>query len=284
MTEPQRFILDTSALIQRPEILAQVGRRDIVIPHAVLSEISSRGRREPRAELAALIQDAIARGANLVEPPKNVDFATLATETSAWRLAGADIDIASIATDYAKRFSSSGVVVVTSDRALQAFLLTKGIESITATEFLHYSQTGDLDRELHLKAKSFNNKRFKFSSFSTILAAILSALGQAGFTRISYLATHISVWGTVIALPILGIFLYWYRQRFRLSYGLFEFIVGTMTTYAVFFPNFDYAKLTPVQGIQLLGGLYVMVRGMDNISKGVEGTRAEATWKRVFSS
>ncbi|GKQ75932.1 hypothetical protein KAM447_24400 [Aeromonas caviae] len=58
--------------------------------------------------------------------------------------------------------------------------------------------------------------------------------------------------------------LYWYRERFRLSYGIFEFIVGVIMTYYIFFPNFDYSKLGPVEAIQILGGLYVMVRGLNN--------------------
>lgn len=81
---------------------------------------------------------------------------------------------------------------------------------------------------------------------------------------------------------MLGIGLYWYRERFRLSYGIFEFIVGVIMTYYIFFPNFDYSKLGPVEAIQILGGLYVMVRGLDNVGKGTEGTRIEQLWKKLF--
>ena len=70
------------------------------------------------------------------------------------------------------------------------------------------------------------------------------------------------------------------RQNFRNPH--FEFLVGVMLTYYVFFPTFSYAALTVVEGIQIIGGLYVMVRGLDNVSKGVEGTRFEQSWKKLF--
>lgn len=54
--------------------------------------------------------------------------------------------------------------------------------------------------------------------------------------------------------------------------------------YYVFFPNFDYSKLGAVEVIQVLGGLYVMVRGLDNVGKGTEGTRLEQFWKKIFLS
>lgn len=68
-----------------------------------------------------------------------------------------------------------------------------------------------------------------------------------------------------------------------MSYGVFEFFIGLIMTYYVFFPDFSYEKITVVEGIQIIGGLYVMVRGMDNLSKGVEGTRFETMWKKIFS-
>ena len=92
----------------------------------------------------------------------------------------------------------------------------------------------------------------------------------------------ISTWGTLVTLPIVGIALYWYRQKYRLSYGLFEYFVGLMMTYYVFFPSFNYASLTALEGIQIIGGVYVMVRGLDNISNGIEGSRFDLLWKRLF--
>jgi rRNA maturation endonuclease Nob1 len=283
MNEPQRFVLDTSALIQHPEILARSGRRKLVIPEAVLRELSGRGREESRNAITKLVQQAVARGAHVVPSPARLEQELLADDRGAKRLSGADIDIVRIAIKYAERFSPQSVIVVTLDRVLQDVLSSRGIKSLTGSQFLQEFSTEAPDPEIERSAQSFVAKQWRFAAFSVLLGFVSSFLGNLVFSRLSYLVATISVWGTVIALPVLGVVLYWYRQKFRLSYGIFEFLVGVMMTYYVFFPAFSYAKLTVVEGMQILGGLYVMVRGLDNVSKGIEGTRAEALWKKWFS-
>jgi len=34
--------------------------------------------------------------------------------------------------------------------------------------------------------------------------------------------------------------------------------------------------------LQVLGGIYIMVRGLDNVGKGIVGTTAAQTWSRIF--
>ena len=67
-----------------------------------------------------------------------------------------------------------------------------------------------------------------------------------------------------------------------MSYGIFEFLVGFVTSAYVFYPDFNYSKLSVVHGVQLVGGLYVIVRGMDSIGKGLENTRVEQAGNRAF--
>lgn len=283
MIEPQRFILDTSALLRHPEILALAGRRKLVIPEAVLRELYSRSREESRTDISSLIKQAISRGAKIVSCPVKPDHAPEIFDGYSQRFSDADIEISRIAASYAERFGAKNVVVITLDRALQKFISRNGINSITGNQFLHNLIGEEPDPEIERSAKSYAAKQWKFSILSILLGLASSWAGNLGFAKLSYLIETVSVWGTMIALPILGVILYWYRQKFRLAYGIFEFIVGVMMAYYVFFPEFSYAKLSVVQGMQILGGLYVMVRGLDNVSKGVEGTRVEVMWKRWFS-
>lgn len=283
MTEPQRYILDMSALLQHPEILSKAGSRKLVIPEAVLHEMSFRGREGARSGIANLINQASTRGAMIVRTPSKIKNELLESDRNAQRLNGADIDIARIAIDYSERSTPSAVCVVTSDRALALFLTSRGIRSISGSEFLGESAADTPDQELQTSVSTFVKSQWRHLALSLALGALGSLIANIGYSKFSYLVSTISVWGTVVALPLLGIFLFWYRQRFRLSYGVFEFIVGVMMTYYVFFPNFSYVALSVVEGIQILGGLYVMVRGLDNVSKGVEGTRLEPLWKKLFS-
>lgn len=87
---------------------------------------------------------------------------------------------------------------------------------------------------------------------------------------------------TFVGIPLLGIGLFWIRERYRLSYGIAEFAFGIFGAIAAFWPDFDYSTLDQKLSLQAAGSLYVMVRGMDNIGKGLEGTRWEGTWKRAF--
>jgi rRNA maturation endonuclease Nob1 len=282
MNEEKRFILDSNVLLQHPEILATVGHRRLVIPEAVLKELSSRGREQSRSAFADLVRQASNRGVHIVPSPARLKEELLASDRNVQRLSGADVDIARIAIDYADQSNTTGVVVVTMDRWLREFLSSRGIQSITGAEFLQQASEEKPDPEIQRSAKSFSVGQWKFLVYSALLGFAASLLGNLAFSKFLFLVSTVSVWGTAIVLPLLGILLYGYRQRFRLSYGIFEFLVGVIATYYVFLPTFNYATLTVVQGIQVLSGLYVMVRGLDNVGRGVEGTRAETVWKRIF--
>ena len=185
MTDPQQFVLDTSALIQHPEILARTGRRKLVIPEAVLDELSGRGRQESRAEFASIIQQAIARGAHIAPNAGRADTRWIAATPIAKRLTGADIDVANIAIEYAERLGSSAVVVVTLDRALQPFLAAKGIKSVTGTEFLSNVSGESPDEDLQRSAQSFATRQWKFAARSVALGLAFSVLGNLAFLKFS---------------------------------------------------------------------------------------------------
>jgi len=65
-----------------------------------------------------------------------------------------------------------------------------------------------------------------------------------------------------------------------LSYGVTEFVFGFIMTLRVFFPDFDYKRLQIMSFLQIIAGIYVMVRGMDNFGKGIQDTRFEYFWNK----
>jgi len=90
------------------------------------------------------------------------------------------------------------------------------------------------------------------------------------------------IWGAVILLPACGILLYLARSRRRLLYGFAEFFIGFITAINVLVPtSFNYAALQPLAYLQVLGGLYIMVRGLDNIARALP-RRIEPYWRRIF--
>ena len=58
--------------------------------------------------------------------------------------------------------------------------------------------------------------------------------------------------------------------------------VGLVAALRVFWPAFDYANMSGLSVLQVLGGLYIMVRGLDNVGKGLVGTRLGSRWDQLF--
>ncbi|AOS84366.1 twitching motility protein PilT [Chlorobaculum limnaeum] len=279
---PSRYIIDTSVLIRFPQILSRAGNRKLVIPESVLEELSFRNKGSKWSDVSELIKSSLSAGVKIVKAPDSINGEIIASDSHAQLLSGADFDIARIANNYAEQLGSDAPCVVTDDKALAYFLSTRNIKSISGSEFIGGSKEESLNQDLEDQADKVvaSQKRYLITSF--VLGILASLAGNLVYSNIALLVSTISVWGTMVGLPILGLGLFWYREKFRLSYGAFEFCVGLIMSYYVFFPKFNYSGIGFSEGIQILGGLYVMVRGLDNIGKGVDGTRFESFWKKVF--
>ncbi|MCK4505018.1 MAG: twitching motility protein PilT [Candidatus Aegiribacteria sp.] len=278
----KRYIIDTNVLIQYPHILARAGSKKIVIPRAVLDELSTRGRGKRTNGITDLIGGAVSAGVRIVNSPQDIKGEMLPSDRNAQRLTGADFDIARIAIKYAEERGQDVPCVVTGDRALACFLSTRGIRAITGSEFLGESKNERLDKKIEKSANDVVSSQKRYLAISFVLGIATSLLGTLAYSNVQRIVSTVSIWGTMVAIPLLGIYLFWYREKFRLSYGVFEFFVGVIIACYVFFPTFNYSVLSVTDGIKILGGLYVIVRGLDNIGKGVEGTRVESIWKRIF--
>lgn len=276
------YIIDTNVLVQYPEVLAMAAGKKMVIPQAVIEELNNRRSRGVRGDVYDVVAQAVNKGLLISTSPNKLKEEPAAPEIGRYRLDGADLELARTAKYYAETFGENSVCVVTADHALSSFLRLYGIKSITGAQFLteHYTVTPDESIEATARLIIFKQRRYlAISIFVGILSALLGAVVTKYF---QLLVSTISIWGTMVALPTFGVSLYWYRENFRLSYGLFEFLVGMIMASYVLFPSFDYSRLGAAETIQILGGLYVMVRGLDNVGKGAEGTRIERYWKVFY--
>jgi hypothetical protein len=91
-------------------------------------------------------------------------------------------------------------------------------------------------------------------------------------------------WVYFFAAIVFGVFLYWLRCRHRVLYGVAEILVALGLIYLFFFPQVFF--LTGGGGglgspgqylsrtVALFGGLYALVRGLDNIDAREKWTRA----------
>jgi hypothetical protein len=94
--------------------------------------------------------------------------------------------------------------------------------------------------------------------------------------------------GIVVAI-IFGFFFYVMRCRWQLAYGVFELLVSSAVIFLTFYPQSSYLLLQEFswqgwffsKGVGALAGIYVMVRGLDNVEKGLP-PKLQDQWKRVF--
>jgi hypothetical protein len=72
-----------------------------------------------------------------------------------------------------------------------------------------------------------------------------------------------------------GLFFYWLRCRFRFWYGVCEIVVAVVVIYLTFVPPYTamvLADMSPSRlliskGVGILGGIYILVRGLDNLDE-----------------
>ena len=118
---------------------------------------------------------------------------------------------------------------------------------------------------------------------ATVLFTILIVAGAEGF--LDFLLTSVPKWITFILVPIVGLFFYWWRQNHSLSYGMLEFFGGAYAAIRVISGlNYDYTKMGLAELSVVGGGIYIIVRGLDNIGKGLEKNERPIFkyWKRLF--
>jgi hypothetical protein len=88
---------------------------------------------------------------------------------------------------------------------------------------------------------------------------------------------------------ILGVCFYVMRCRWQLAYGVLELLVSLVIIFLTFYPQTSYLLREEIfwQGwllsmsVGALAGIYVMVRGLDNIEKGLS-PQSQNKWKRLF--
>jgi hypothetical protein len=82
-----------------------------------------------------------------------------------------------------------------------------------------------------------------------------------------------------------GLFFYWLRGQFRFIYGLCEIVVALVVIYLTFYPHTynlvtrmpTFSEMILSKSIGVLGGIYIMVRGLDNMEKALP-----AGWRNIW--
>lgn len=288
-----QIILDTSAIRTTPRILAETDAGDFLIPDSVITELfrSSVGNKGPaRSDLHTIINVAVRLGrvkiVSTTNNPELPDLSAMLDGPVPEKIDGADVDILRIALACKNQSGASQVTVLTLDRYLLRALEKSGIKAFTPEDWFEKKATSEVNIEINDAAQGYlkNVKWLLGTGFG--YAVILLAIAWIIF-RNFYTITATTPRNLVYFLvPILGYLLYIIREKQRLTYGFFELGIGVIICYAVLFPSLNLAipalTIDLNNLLQIAGGIYVMVRGFDNIAKWIEGTPYETKWKSFF--
>lgn len=282
MAGPINYLIDTSVVIRHPEVLSLARTRKILIPDVVIHELTAVRNARVQPGIQNLLSQALDAGAEVVQSSLNMKPDPLSAAQRMGKLSFADHQIAQSAVELIKE--GKAVTVVTYDQALRYLLDSQNVPSMSPDTFLALKDDAKPDEAITAAAQNFTSQQNSYAGISVFGALIAGGIAYAAYTYRALLLATLSMWGTVLLLFAAGVLLYAYRQRQRLSYGVFEFLFGLFVAVSVFLPNFNYNSLGVLNTVQIVGGLYVMVRGLDNVGKGIEGTRFESGWRWMFKN
>lgn len=118
------------------------------------------------------------------------------------------------------------------------------------------------------------------------IGILLSMFSYLVYINIETILTSINIWAIIFSLIILALTLYILREKWRLPYGFLEFSVGIFTVFTVFFPskfNLGSVLFDSVFFVKILGAVYIMVRGIDNMMIAIKDTRIGLMLRNFFA-
>jgi hypothetical protein len=276
----KHIVLDSNVILKEPAVLFRGTERvKLYVPTAVFFEL---GRLNKPATRVGDFRSLVAEAANkhlVTILPEIVGGEYPGTTT----LSNTDVSFLLSAYEL-KRALADEVYVASDDKHIWVGSQEMGLLTLTSTQLkaLLDTEGPDISDELFDKADKFKRENVRYVVINIIISVIAASIVNVTSGNLPQIYDFITKWGLLALIPVLGVGLYYMRSKFRLSYGLSEIFVGTYAAGRVVFPVSRIHTFEDVVLIQFLGGLYVMVRGMDNIEKGLKGTRFLSYWQSIF--
>lgn len=274
----KNIILDTSILLRQPRILGlTIPDTKFLVPLAIVEELIERTRQRGAKfdRRVDLIEKAAHQGTVSILNLDESEIKQFRESHNLTKLSKADISIVAIATSLKSK--NEDVTIATLDRDIIKFAQDNKIGVLSEVGESELSSTFAESRTdnstIQTEIISYENKE-KQSFWTGIFIGIFATLiAVFAYKNIKLVISTINVWGTIAIILLSGFGLFIFREKQRLAYGVFEFLVGVVAIISLFTPNnFDFNAITFNLdfNIKLIGGLYIMVRGQDNIVKALK--------------
>jgi rRNA-processing protein FCF1 len=272
-----KIILDTNILIRFPKILSiKLADYEFIIPTCVLDEIGTWIiNRDSNVQLHKSLLDLIVNSnkegfVTITDTPINTKLDKDLQYNP--RLSETDRKLVT----YASLLKESGseVGIASQDREIKSAVQTIGINYFSLQDLVNLVSQRKPDKELNEKVNKYEKVETNIIKLALIIALVFIIIGFIFGYFFNNILSTVSIWGIVLLIMIAGIMLYIFKRKLRLGYGLTEFLAGTITSYLVIkssTPQSDYMEISYI--LKVLAGLYIIVRGLDNMTEGSKGLK-----------
>lgn len=271
------ILLDSNIILSDPSILAKT-KPDVKlgITKQILFEL-----RAYNTSIFDIAESAINNGSiKLHEHPFNSEYIT-APNGALYKGNPTDFNLVIFASELNKKSENVSIATQDSGLAQLAKIFDIKILNLNDLNTLFYAVDVKIDQQMKEKAKEWSSFQLIKILISTIIPLIIGILIGVYWKKLGFIISYFPVWGTIIGIISLGILAFACRSRFRLSYGVFEFAFGIIFAVRVFWPTFDYQNIHHGEVLQIMAGIYIMVRGLDNIDTGIKGNKYEYIWNKL---
>jgi rRNA-processing protein FCF1 len=275
---PKKIVLDSNILLRDPGVIARGSSEfEIVVPVSVILDLERQGKKLGADEIVLLIREAKARG--LIA----FDEAKFGPPESPRELELGTADWMTLLLLRALKDGPDQFVFATDDVSFRRVLEQEGIAVINMAGLQSYLQEprSAPQKELANKASSIWLYRTLWFGAWAILIGIFAICVGIVIINVAPLLTSLG-WGSVGIALAGGYLLYLLRTHRRTWYGAVEIIVGVGTS--IYLAYTETEILDPDRLFKLAAALYVIVRGLDNIERGLEETQSRyyPTWTWIW--
>lgn len=277
----KRIIIDSNIILSDPELLAQKPTNaKLIIPDLVLKEIrniDAHGR-FPSDLLEIIYKSA---GEDYIEIIDTISFLEQKEQKMYGR--NSDVDFIKFCKSYKKLFPET--LIATDDRALNVYAKENNLEVINSSSLKNKWFTDPVKSERLSDEIKNLSKRFNRRLVLSFIAGIMFTLTIiSAFYLSDFIISYFNIWGTILLFMVIGLLSFYARSKWSLMYGIVEFLVGLFASLVSFLPDFNFESIEykPTIFITILAGIYIMVRGLSNIEKGIQATSIEYYWNILF--
>lgn len=271
------IILDSNIILNLPEVLSY-RKKDtkLIIPFEVLQDLRkiSNSRQE---DLLNLIDRA--EEEKIIEIGKTNDL-----NVEMEKMGGKPVSFSDfLLTRLAKSLHSEGkdVIVATDDKLVINYAKINDLKVFSSKDLvMYFGSNSSNDSQIKNEANKIEKKE-KWSILLNFVLSILFLIGFVFFIRnYANLIDDLANVFWIILLIILGFLLFEIREKRKQLYGFVEIGFGILTLVIVFYPGLILSNWEFY--FKICAGLYVIVRGLDNVYKGSENRRLGTILNKLF--